>query len=204
MLNRFGVFVLLLGLVVIGASCERIAEIELEIPEIGETKEGGSVGYILRSSDPGYVEGEVHGIIVSPEVEVFESQWGCFGTAVTGTSTGVGTGKTNTELVIAFHDNLPDYYNNPTQCSELNDGTVAAKLADLFNVNGYDDWYMPSREEMRILYENREAIGGFVEEEYWSSCESNATNACVFSFVTGAAMSAPKHQRKKVRLIRYF
>lgn len=33
---------------------------------------------------------------------------------------------------------------------------------------GYDDWYLPSRLEMLEMYENRETIGGFVDNDgYW-------------------------------------
>ncbi|MEX2564974.1 MAG: DUF1566 domain-containing protein, partial [Cyclobacteriaceae bacterium] len=185
------------------ASCTELEEKDPP-PKIGEVHEGGVVTHLFTSSQPGYVKGEVHGIIVSEADLTLESQWGCRGTEVTGTSPAVGRGRSNTELVLAFHDNLPDYYNNPTQCHELNDGTVAVNFAREFNLNGYDDWFMPSQKEMKLLYDRREEIGGFVEEEYWSSCESNATNACVVSFVTGEILSAEKSETKKVRVIRYF
>lgn len=192
----------LLGIILVLASCTEIDE--KNPPKIGEVHEGGVVTHLFTSSQPGYVKGESHGIIVSQADLTLESQWGCRGTAIENTSPAIGRGRSNTENVLEFHDNLPDYYNNPTQCDELNDGTVAANFAREFNLNGYDDWFMPSQKEMALLYEQREEIGGFVEEEYWSSCESNANDACVVSFITGEILSADKSETKKVRVIRYF
>lgn len=172
--------------------------------KIGEPFEGGVVGHIFQPGDPGYVQGETHGIIIAPVEQVFEAQWGCQGTAVTGTSTEVGFGRINTEKVLAFHDALPDFYNNPTQCHPENDGSVAARLTIDFANGGHNDWFMPSLKEMDFLYQNRDRIGGFSTVEYWSSCESNAANACVMSFITGEQLSRPKSEVRRVRVIRFF
>jgi hypothetical protein len=174
------------------------------VVNIGEERNGGVVAYVFQSNDDGYKRGETHGIIVAKEDLPMLSQWGCRGTEVGGTSTGVGAGKNNTEIVLAFHDNLPNYYTNPTQCHPLNDGTVAGNLARQLNVNGETGWFVPSRQEAVILYQNREQIGGFVEEDYWSSCESGRDRACVVSFTTGQTLSADKNEVKRVRPIKYF
>lgn len=171
---------------------------------VGEPFEGGVVGHIFGPGDEGYISGETHGIIIAPVEEVFESQWGCQGSAVTGTSTEVGFGRSNTEKVLAFHDSLTDFYNNPTQCHPNNDGSVAARLTIDFAKGGFNDWFMPSLKEMDFLYQNREKIGGFSTVEYWSSCETNADNACVMSFVTGERLSMPKSEVRRVRVIRFF
>ena len=73
-----------------------------------------------------------------------------------------------------------------------------------FSNGGYSDWFMPSLKEMDFLYQNRDKIGGFSTVEYWSSCESNANNACVMSFVTGEQLSKPKSEVRRVRVIRFF
>lgn len=173
-------------------------------PSIGTEMEGGILAYIFTSNDAGYVAGETHGIIVATEDLASNQQWGCRGTEVGGTLREIGSGRANTVAVAAFHDNLPNYYNNPRQCHASNDGSVAAKSAQEATLGGYTDWFIPTREEALVLFQNRELIGGFSNEDYWNSCESNRQNACAMSYVTGAAFSANKDQHKKIRLIRYF
>lgn len=196
-------FLLLFGLIVTVSSCVEEGDPENAVI-VGETFKGGVVGHIFRPGEKGYISGETHGIIIAPVDLVFQSQWGCQGTAVTGTSTKVGFGKINTEKILAFHESLSDFYRNPTQCHPKNDGTVAAKLAMGFATGEFDDWFLPSLNEMDFLYQNRDKIGGFSTVEYWSSCETNATNACVMSFITGEQLSKPKSEVRRVRVIRFF
>jgi hypothetical protein len=42
-------------------------------------------------------------------------------------------------------------------------------------VNGYDDWFLPSRDELHQMYGNlvRRGLGGFKGEDYWSSTPSD-------------------------------
>ncbi|WP_194974033.1 hypothetical protein [Aquiflexum lacus] len=195
-------FIVLIVFSVVSYSC--IKEEDPKAVVIGEPFEGGVVGHIFEPGDPGFVDGETHGIIIAPVEQVFEAQWGCQGTEVTGTSTEVGFGRINTEKVLAFHDALPNFYTNPTQCHPDNDGTVAARLTIGFENGGFNDWFMPSLKEMDFLYQNRDKIGGFSTVEYWSSCESNAVNACVMSFITGEQLSRPKSELRRVRVIRFF
>jgi hypothetical protein len=199
---RINMFVFSVFTALFLASCEK--NDELEIPQIGEIKDGGIVAHIFKPGEEGYVEGEVHGIITAPVDVVFESQWGCQGSAVGGTSSAVGRGRSNTQLVMDFHNNLPNFFTNPSQCHPNNDGSVAARVALEFSTGEFNDWFMPSLHEMNHLYNNRAAIGGFTNSEYWSSCESNAWNACVMSFVTGEMLSKPKSEFRRVRVIRFF
>lgn len=195
---------LFLFIVILVSSCIK-EEPTPETPAIGEIFQGGLVAHVFLPGEPGFVEGETHGIVVAPTDAVFSSQWGCRGQLVTGTSAELGRGRDNTRRVVEFHDALPDFYNNPQQCHPNNDGSVAAKLAIEFRAaTGQQDWFMPSLREMDYLYKNRDRIGGFSVEEYWSSCETNANAACVMSFVTGELTSRDKDEVKRVRLIRFF
>lgn len=197
--NYLPIIILLMGLGLISCFPEQEPEII-----VGEELNGGIVTHLFRSSEAGFVEGETHGLIVAKSDLAVKSQWGCQGSGVGGTSIDVGRGKSNTEAVLAFHDNLPNYYTNPTQCNPANDGTVAANLARELNIDGETGWFLPSRGEMLIMYQNRDIIGGFEEAEYWSSCESDGNKACVVSFITGQASSAAKSELKNVRVIKYF
>jgi len=79
------------------------------------------------------------------------------------TGTEVGTGKTNTTLIV----------------NAQGDGSYAAKLCDDLSItnNGvvYDDWFLPSIDELYLMYQNLyvPGISGFVvvDDYYWSSSE---------------------------------
>lgn len=45
----------------------------------------------------------------------------------------------------------------------------AKTLCESSTVAGYNDWRLPTREELMTLYNNREEIGGFTTGTYWSS-----------------------------------
>jgi hypothetical protein len=65
----------------------------------------------------------------------------------------------------------------------------AANLADAYTatVNGvvYGDWFLPSKGELNQMYNNKEAIGGFTTDYYWSSSELVADDAWVQYFNDG-------------------
>jgi hypothetical protein len=74
--------------------------------------------------------------------------------------------------------------------------TSAAALADshTVTVSGvvYDDWYLPSKDELNQLYLNRAAVGGFVAGYYWSSSEFNVILAWIQDFRAGLQSSGGK------------
>ncbi|MDD3996748.1 MAG: hypothetical protein PHH86_03425, partial [Sphaerochaetaceae bacterium] len=84
-----------------------------------------------------------------------------------------------------------DYYTYPKQYYANNDGTVAAKVcADYELEKGgvtFSDWFLPSKDELALLYNNLKAhnVGGFSEYDwfYWSSSEYDDKNAWTHCFV---------------------
>jgi hypothetical protein len=58
-------------------------------------------------------------------------------------------------------------------CSEAG---IAARICGDLVLNGYSDWYLPSKDELNKLYINRVAIGGFANNYYWSSTEGYTYN----------------------------
>lgn len=136
---------------------------------IGDSYGGGKVAHIFQPGEPGYISGEVHGIIAAPTDQSTNAQWGCHGTLIGGTSNALGTGAANTAAIVAG-------------CStEL----IAARICDNLELNGYNDWYLPSKDELNKLYINRAAIGGFTSSNYWSSSELSSSNAWLQSFGNG-------------------
>jgi hypothetical protein len=55
-----------------------------------------------------------------------------------------------------------DWYEAKTQCENYNEGE-------------YNDWYLPSRDELNLLYNNlsQKGLGDFKEDWYWSSTETD-------------------------------
>jgi len=47
----------------------------------------------------------------------------------------------------------------------------AAQVCDEYEVNGYDDWFLPSLDELNQVYGNlhQKSLGGFFNDWYWSS-----------------------------------
>jgi hypothetical protein len=94
------------------------------------------------------------------------------------------------------------------------DGNYAAKICADYSVTiatdydgdvVYDDWYLPSKDELNKLYINRTAIGGFAYHIYWSSTENGTSNAWNQNFYDGGQVSANKNVTAYyVRAIRAF
>ncbi|MDI1257203.1 MAG: hypothetical protein PSV16_14005 [Flavobacterium sp.] len=139
-------------------------------------------------------------------------EWGCLGSDIENTAVIVGKGLYNSAAIAGFHDNLDNYYMNPSVCNVANNGTVAAKNAVAFHVTGfdsYDDWFLPSQEELLAAYQNLHlaALGNFTADYYWSSTAFDANNAIAISFVDGsvnAISKIPTANIVKTRAVRYF
>jgi hypothetical protein len=169
---------------------------------IGDNFQGGTVFYILQNGDAGYDANTQHGLIVS-DVDVNSSnkntQYGCKGTS-NGTGAAIGDGANNTALILA-------------SCSTTG---IAAELCDNFSVTHlgvlYNDWYLPSQDEMQELYNHSQygSTGGvtitssFSHIEYYTSTETSSTKAYHLHFSGYNMHNDGKDKTKNVRAVRSF
>ena len=132
-----------------------------------------------------------HGLIAAT-ADQGTAEWGCDYTATTGAvGTAIGQGQNNTNLIIA------------------NCGTagIAARICDAYVSGIYTDWYLPSKDELTQLYNNRYAIGGFnlsAYGTYWASGEWHSHVADGMDFSNGTSGGYYKSYVMLVRPIRSF
>lgn len=127
---------------------------------LGSAYAGGIVGYLKVSGDAGYDANVQHGLIVSSNNLINTgATWGC-NTSVTTSATRF-TGAANTAAIIA------------SNCATAN---TAAKLCNDYSVtvNGitYDDWYLPSVEELQLFYDAKPNIGNMGDLTTQTYCSS--------------------------------
>lgn len=81
----------------------------------------------------------------------------------------------------------------------------AANAVDEYASNSKTDWFLPSRDELKLMYTNLPgAIGDFGSVTYWSSSETNANWAWFQSFGYGGLYYDSKSNVNGVRPVRAF
>ena len=65
-------------------------------------------------------------------------------------------------------------------------------------------WRLPTKDELNVMYKNKNRIGGFADNYYWSSTEYEGNFAWIQNFDDGLQTSAGKNYAVYVRAIRAF
>ncbi len=157
--------------------------------KIGDMAQGGIVFYVDESGEHGLAAdtGDLHVGI----------RWnaGTFGdTQAKGD--GPFAGEMNTAIIISSQVAIGD------------DGNIyAARMCAELQKGGYGDWYLPSKEELNLMYTklHLDNLGGFASEPYWSSTEFSAFASWEQNFLDGDQDADPaKDSNHRVRAVRAF
>lgn len=82
------------------------------------------------------------------------------------------------------------------------EGEYAAYICDTLTAYGYDDWYLPSIEELNAIYSNADKMIDLESENYWSSTESSSHRAWRQNFYDGEKDTLKKYFKRTVRCVR--
>ena len=166
---------------------------------------GPAGGFVFYITDNG-----AHGFEAAPVDQSKGAVWGCYGRRISDSNDkAVGDGTKNTAEIIAG-------------CKK---DRTAARIADAYTLNGYDDWFLPSKDELNEMWlkltdpdgdgrnkgpADPNNLGGFTFNSYWSSSEIGGNIAWVQAFFSGRQLGGVKNKIKtdkghyRVRAIRAF
>jgi hypothetical protein len=99
----------------------------------------------------------------APSETEFSAEWGAYGKDVSGTASAVGSGKQNTKLIVNY--------------LKKKETGRAAQLCDSIVMGNFVDWYLPSKDELNLMYQNlhKKGLGGFSNNRYWSSSQKDSS-----------------------------
>lgn len=147
---------------------------------------GGIVFY-----DKGFTSNGWRYLEAAPEDQSSGCEWGPQGVGIPGDQgSAVGTGYGNTMDIVRA-------------CGKTDS---AAQIASMYRGGGKSDWFLPSKDELKALYDNllKNGIGGFSHYGYWSSTEEDASHAWYHGFLTGNQKKFNKYNSSRIRAIRMF
>jgi hypothetical protein len=176
---------------------------------IGDTYQGGVIFY-LDSNGGGLIAAPTDQYTVDfkkdfsgTETE-FKAQWGCPSATISGADgTAIGTGAQNTIDI---------------EAGCITAGTAADICANL-TLGGYSDWFLPSKDELNLIWTNLadsdgdgsnngpsdpNNLGGFAVSNYWSSSEPDSSFAWAQNFLIVSQDPNLKTNYLYVRAVRAF
>ena len=159
---------------------------------IGDTHQGGIVFYLDASG--------CHGLIAAPSDQSTGIVWWNGSNVDTyAYGNGIGAGEGNSQGIRRWQGTCSSCY--------------ASELCQDLSLGGKSDWYLPSKYELNLMYENigqgnalglGNNIGNFVNEFYWSSTEFNNNFAWRQNFSNGTQNAPNKSSPGNVRAVRAF
>lgn len=195
-------------IIIIDGTTSIILEKNIESTIVYEIGKTGPAGGIVFYDKGNYSKGWRYIEAAPTDLETYE--WGCLGSLIPNCGKSeIGYGFFNSVAIANYHDNLKTYYENPGICNAANNGTVAAKKAIHFRNNNFKNWFLPSNDELYLMYTNlhQKAIGDFSNAIYWSSTQENENTVKTINFKDGSTVLKTKlsvTNDSKTRAVRYF
>lgn len=158
-----------------------------KIYSVGDT---GPAGGIIFYVNPNYEDDGWMYLEAAPADEA-DSPWGATNPVSGADSLLVGSGKQNTSDIVKS-------------------GPVGVRAADRCYLKwsgGYNDWFLPSRDELVLIYEELrvKAIGNISPVIYWSSSEITGSSACSIDMNNNGGIATDgKNSNRRVRAVRRF
>lgn len=177
-----------------------IAEVKKKLipspKKIGDKYGGGIVFYVNKTRQ--------HGLIAARADQSIDIKWYNGKYRVTGaTGDGVGSGATNTTIIVAvqMEDNQAENFAAKVAADyRVQDDGITA-CTGLVDEICHADWYLPSKHELDLLYQQKDVVGGFatnvywdeyVRSHYWSSTEVDSNYTWAQNFDHGGQHSINK------------
>lgn len=105
------------------------------------------------------------------------ASWGCAGISVAGTSVAIGVGQANTNAILVT-------------CPSAS----AAKKCDDYTLGEYNDWYLPSFNELQLMHANLHEYnaGNYYNHTYVSSTQYDSYYCYGITFSNGTTVNVDK------------
>jgi TolB-like protein len=156
--------------------------------KVGDTGPAGGIIFYDKGTNSGgwrYLE-------AGPVETEFQAEWSVRETRVENTQELIGSGKRNTQLIIEKFSQTSGEWD-----------TAAQKVDDLV-FNGFEDWFLPSKAELDLMYGNlkRKNLGDLKNGWYWTSTDTTSGNVHVQNFDGGRMAYDGRNGSNYVRPIR--
>jgi hypothetical protein len=157
--------------------------------KIGDTGPAGGIVFY----DRGFTGDGWRYLEAAPAGAEFTAEWGAYQQNAANTIAAVGFGRQNTQIIVE-------------RLKALGETNKAAQICAALDINGYKDWFLPSKDELNLMYRNlkQKGLGGFSNNWYWSSSQYVARDSWYQNFGNGNQDSFYKNNASSVRAVRAF
>ncbi len=161
----------------------------------GKEYDGGLIFYIDVLNEYPW-----DGLVAATEDQEAVAEWGCWGTNLP-----IADAAGPQEEGAKLGDGLSNTIVLGNECSDQN---FAAKICSDLELNGHDDWFLPSIKELEYMYFNigppRGNVGCFQYDYYWSSSEKDDLLSWFYDFQISDPLFFNKFGTNRVRAVRAF